>query len=564
MEVSEAIKTDFNYELSVNKFPFQELIEGNEGFLAALLIEYAQLTPRPKLHLYFKEFISDDEWSKAVTEKFSVNTTGSTIDSFIPLSNTQIKARRIIEEFSELIAKNSVEEKYFGRFISDAESVRILKSIDEQLRAFKNYVFNDRNLDNYPTFAKAAAKKIILMTGKIRIPGLPIALLKDIEEISIDTDITLSILLNKITDGEQRELRQKFTILKTIADEFINDEISKIKTNTIVVTELPSGYKELQPLNAPTITIPDRILRELDIIFTIFKAQHSRYDPENANPYPMILGRDGCDGINGQYIQHMDILSDVELLNVQEFKKHITSRFENASNHTLINSELLKIKAKAQIAIDYYNENLTSKNSIVKDFLIEQQRPIAERINSLNKYAAVVTVGNYYVDSVYFGADRGSMNQNSSHISNRPYWYWAYNFFLATVCQQVVDFIDNFKLDPQNEDLSSAANPSIFTTIFSEGINEQDCLNILKSVNPPVTDQNGYFILGDRKKSAVVAWHDVLEKKGKFKNNIPPERRVQLINQLIPGLKISSRSFRNIKGVYTKYYACFSSLAEKI
>jgi hypothetical protein len=422
MEPAPNIVDDFLYELSVAKFPFAKIIKDNDDYLSALKREFSCLETKPKLHLFFSEFISD---AKSEVEK---------------------KGEKLIAKFQQKVINNTVEEKYYGRLLEDTEMVKLLTKFNSQVESYKKYVFEDLNIDNYSAYAKAFAKSILLLSKQITIPGLMLDLLESVTGTAIDTDITLNIFLFKIAESEQRKIKYRFNILKTLADEIINDEIQALKNNpvnTALLKEYPGNAADSE---IPPITLTDRVLRELDMIIAIFESQYSKYDPQQPNTYPTLLGRDGHSGIDGQYIQNIYLSSEVELFGVQKFKEQITQRFEGTSNHVLLNKQLLEIYEKSQVALKYYNEKLTKNNAIVDDFLKWHSGPIAERIDELDKYSAYITVYNYYIGSIYLGVVRGSVDRESFRSTYQRYNYSTNNFTLATVCQDISDFLEKFDL----------------------------------------------------------------------------------------------------------------------
>ncbi len=439
------IVEDFLYELSVAKFPFVKLVKENDCYLSALKLEFSSLNTKPKLHLFFSEFISDEEWRKTHSESTSDAPKGS-FTNFVGKSDVEKNAEKLIAEFQQKVINNKVEEKYYGRFLEDTETVKLLTKFNGQVESFKKYVFEDPNIDNYSAYAKAFAKSIILLSKQMAIPGLMLDLLGNVTGTTIDTDITLNIFMFKIDEPEQRKIKHRFNILKTLADEIINNEIQSLKNNTGKTAQIIEYAGNIAGPEIPPITVIDRALRELDIIIIVFKCQYSKYDPQHPNACPTILGKDGHSGIDGQYIQNIDLSSDVELFSVQKFKEQITQRFEGTSNHVLLNKQLLEIYEKSQVALKYYNEKLTKNNGIVDDFLKYHSRPIAERIDELDKYSAYITVNNYYLGSIYLGVGKGSINKERIHISYQRYNYIADNFTLATICQNISDFLEKFNL----------------------------------------------------------------------------------------------------------------------
>lgn len=100
------------------------------------------------------------------------------------------------------------------------------------------------------------------------------------------------------------------------------------------------------------ITIHDRILRELDIIRNIYEGQHKKNDVNDFFPYPSLLNEEGYHVGNGRYLKDFDIFSQVELFNVQLYKKEFTERFEKTNNLTLIENQLKKtIKSRLRLEI---------------------------------------------------------------------------------------------------------------------------------------------------------------------------------------------------------------------
>lgn len=195
----------------------------------------------------------------------------------------------------------------------------------------------------------------------------------------------------------------------------------------------------------PKITTFDKLCRQLDIIESIFKAQYQVHDPSNPIlPYPVILDKNGTDGINGRYIVSIHFFSDRELFNIQEFKAVFTDRFEKAKNYSLLEKQLPILRDKAQKSIDYYEANLTNKNKIVLDFLKSIDLPFNERLDKLKEHNACITVRHYFIGEIYFDRDRHCAPM---YALNFNFNYEADNYTLALMCQMVVDFVDSFGLN---------------------------------------------------------------------------------------------------------------------
>ena len=96
--------------------------------------------------------------------------------------------------------------------------------------------------------------------------------------------------------------------------------------------------------------------------------------------------------------------------------------------------------------------------------------------------------------------------------------------------------------------------------IFTEINNYDVCINALRTVNPPVIDNANNYLLGEREKGAIVAWIEVLKKRGKIKT-IERNELAEILNNSILGLEISSRTLGNIKTTAcNKYFSKLTSL----
>jgi hypothetical protein len=204
-----------------------------------------------------------------------------------------------------------------------------------------------------------------------------------------------------------------------------------------------------------SITTTDRMLREIEIYKNIFHSQYSKYTPNSGWPYPMILDKDGKDGIDGRYICSVNIYSDVEMFEIQSFKDEIIKRYESTLSHSLLKADLLEIRESATEAIRFYDENLTDEADIVKDFKDKQSSlPIAERMDFVETHQAVITILSYSIGEIYLGAGCG----DDVKIGNYRYNYPPVNNYTIAVdcCLQIVEFIDKleFNFDKRHPDKS--------------------------------------------------------------------------------------------------------------
>jgi len=242
----EMIKADFEHELSIGQFPFHE-IATNPNYLPYLFEEFSLLNPKPKFHLYFNEFISEEEWTKDRTQRHgNVHTSKSTdyvAANFIAMSALEIKANDLHRKFIDMVIKKSVDEKYFGRFIKDMTTYAILDKINGELDNFKKYVLSDANIDSYGSYAKAAAKKIIHHINTLPIEPLKIDLLEHIIGISPDNDFKFFLWANSSGTQDKDKLFTNFSYLKAHADELFLEAVNSVRN--VAMTYKKSKYAKL-------------------------------------------------------------------------------------------------------------------------------------------------------------------------------------------------------------------------------------------------------------------------------------------------------------------------------
>jgi hypothetical protein len=246
-----------------------------------------------------------------------------------------------------------------------------------------------------------------------------------------------------------------------------HQELEEIKISVIFHLEKGVGFllyqtylkKQLEIIQEPkqveeerVVTTADKISRELDNILEIFKSQSKKYDSTNPQPYPMILGSNGRDGIDGRYLAgYYDVVSNVELLNLQKYKHEFTTRFENANDNTLLKNQLVEINKKAKIILDYYKTNLIRGKEIVEDYITQKnvfKRKEGESPNERNsrferemkfnkEHSAVVVISNLYINMIYFGVSHDDKNAPSKEFN-----YLTSNNILVTFCTGIIEFIN--------------------------------------------------------------------------------------------------------------------------
>lgn len=192
------------------------------------------------------------------------------------------------------------------------------------------------------------------------------------------------------------------------------------------------------------VTNSDKVLRELEIIQLLFKAQFQHHTYNDFSSY--ILDNNGHSGIDGHYIAHFDLFSNVELFNIQEYKIEFTERFEKTNNLSLLQNQLTEIREKAIDTRDFYNENLTAQKKIVKDFLkAKSELPFVEDPQYVDRHSAVVTIVDYRIGEFYLGCNRTS-DKKFWHDAIYVYSYITNNYELAVICQNIIEFVEKFEI----------------------------------------------------------------------------------------------------------------------
>lgn len=99
-------------------------------------------------------------------------------------------------------------------------------------------------------------------------------------------------------------------------------------------------------------------------------------------------------------------------------------------------------------------------------------------------------------------------------------------------------------LATKDKGATDTKKPSTYTSLKEIFVSEDaynEAIRALQEVNTPVIDKNLNYLLGERQKSAITAWFEVLETKGKIKTISAPEK-ARLLNDTIRGLNISEKT----------------------
>jgi hypothetical protein len=237
---------------------------------------------------------------------------------------------------------------------------------------------------------------------------------------------------------------------------------------------------EDQDMTFGSITVADRVLKELDIIEQIFKAQFAEKSTENL-PYPEIFAVGERDYVAGRYIASGNLCSDEELLNIIKFQEKIGERFERANDNTLVRNQLKRIYDKAIEVRDFYNEKLTKGNKIVDDFLDKKKNSVKEiivetplgdiattaKMTTLEYHSAMVTIERYSISEIYLGV---------SNPGGCKFNYYFNNGLLAFICKKLIYFIEGFNILPTRQPKTGKENngkKSQPSKVFSDYLNHE-------------------------------------------------------------------------------------------
>lgn len=222
------------------------------------------------------------------------------------------------------------------------------------------------------------------------------------------------------------------------------------------------------------ITLSDKILKELNIIESIFKAQLFEKS-EKIYALPYLFDYDGYSGINGKYFCWIDVFSNIELLSLQKYKEELRIRYENTDNHSLMQNELIEIREKALKILNYYKENLSDKSKIVREFRenLKNLDSLQKEIEFTKKHHALIEIQNYDIFYIRIECDR---THHSPTIIRQDfeYNYSSNNIPLFLFCQNLIDFIDKFEFQKaKKETLKSICNEIELNEIRKILINEK-------------------------------------------------------------------------------------------
>lgn len=485
MKLAENIDIDFDHELKFSPFPFKEVILSDIYFIDILKQDYLQAPLQPKPYLYLREFFTDKEWEQDRAESHARTRTASSNShpiaaGFVPDTPLETLSKRLTEEFFNMAVARTLEEKYYGRRILETTLAKHLKQIADQLDVFKQYAIDHTDVTSYQAYARAASKSIVKELGKIHDLKLRTALLEEMLAADIDTELTILMVVKKLTEPEKNSARKRFIILKAYADEILQETKDQL---------LSSG--ENDRLATEEITISTQVIDR----------GHGYYDwPDRFFSYDLnnyqFAERTAPGNIKEQF-RLRQIVLETKFLHA----------FKSATADTL------------------------------KALLDEQFELTLARKEDFLNYVEII--GNANLKSSFQGASIKKADVFRVWIKDKR------------------GLLPESQLQKQAEKDTGS--------LFLEPLRTSQFLEILKKVEPPILNEEGHYRLGERSKSAIVAWFDILDRAGKIRTGLTAGKKTELVNQLIPGLNIDKRSFGNThKRAFKDYHHQLETLIKKL
>ena len=222
------------------------------------------------------------------------------------------------------------------------------------------------------------------------------------------------------------------TIFKPIFDDNIEIPVKTNQKEDMVLID-----------NGIEITIFEKIKRELNSIHWVFKSQ---LEPKSTElVFPRIRE-------DGRYCSVIYFRSDIELLKIENYKNYYYKRFESTTNIDLIKSELLQLMEKAKFLLDFYNDNLTTKNNLVNKAIKKLKNYSVE---TKSFHTGIILIENVEPQDIFFGYD-GSFYNSDLEWTKRKYNYASNNNELARFCAKLIAFIEGFNfVQTKNENKKS-------------------------------------------------------------------------------------------------------------
>lgn len=211
---------------------------------------------------------------------------------------------------------------------------------------------------------------------------------------------------------------------------WLEEQIIKVTPKSNTQLSFPKSHQEFK------ITIFEKIKRELNAIQWIFTSQFLSKSIDFSSP---IIHQDG------RYCTFINIRSNQKLNNIEKYKLHYTKRFEGAKDNVVVKNELIEIYNKAFFIRNYFNENLTKKNKIVRDYYELFSEDSLPDLDIINAHSMRIVVDYYIPQNILFGIDVLT-NDYQNKWTQREFSYDVSNKQLVEFCQNLIEFIDKFKI----------------------------------------------------------------------------------------------------------------------
>ncbi|RCH56844.1 hypothetical protein DJ568_03030 [Mucilaginibacter hurinus] len=486
MKLAENIEIDFEHELNFSAFPFKEVIKADPHFKNILKAEYLQAPLCPKPHLFLREYISDKEWAKDSAERLPRTQSNERHSQpfaapFVADTPLETKSKRLTEEFFDKALANTLDKKYYGHRISETKLANNLKQLSDQLDVFKQYVIDNPDITTYRDYAQAAAKSLMKQLDKIIDLKLRAAILNELIMADLQTEITVLIVVKKVSETELNAIKKRFIILKAYADEILyeaKDQIALPATDDSTPAEQTTIPINLVDRTHGYYNWPDRFFS-----YDLNNYQFSK-SSEPANVKEQFRLR--------QIVLETKFLHAFKAANADDLKSLLEEQFE-----------------------------LTPANK--SDFL---------------DYVEII--GNANLKSSF----QGSSIRKADIFR---VWLKAKREVLGASSRAAVRELTGKK--------------SLFLDLSKTSI----FIDVLKRVEPPILNNEGTYRLGERSKSAVVAWFDILDRGGNIDSSLTADQKTTLLNQLIPNLNMDKRSLGNThKRASRSYYPKLEALIKDL
>lgn len=153
-----------------------------------------------------------------------------------------------------------------------------------------------------------------------------------------------------------------------------------------------------------------------------------------------------------------------------------------------------------------------------------------------------------------------SISNTGSSLFNQTAFEAKSNFY---------EFIQAYKdqlikgLPPQVTERQNPELPKNFDEMFEFPELIKDCINVLRTVTPPIINNQDKYNLGSKSKGSFVAWITALKKKGLISAKIPDMIIAKHLNERFKGLDLGKdgRTLRNPNTTaYKKYYTTLLNL----